>query len=121
MEVVLVGVLLTLLFVGVVQLTVVLHVRNTLIDDAGEGARHAAFADGDLEAGAERARALITADLSARYAADVTAARESHDGLATVVVRVRAPLPVAGLLGAGRVLVVEGHAVDERAAVGGPP
>ncbi len=109
-EFVLVGALLTLLFVAVVQIAVVQHVRATLVDCAGEGARYAALADRDLQAGVRRTRDLISADLSPSYAQDVEAGIETFDGLQTVVVRVRAPLPLAGLLGAGKVLVAEGHA-----------
>jgi hypothetical protein len=110
---VLVGTLVTFIFLGVVQLATVVHVRNTLIDCAGEGARFAALADGDLESGAQRARALIVADLSAAYAEDVTVRRAQVDGVDTVEVRVRAPLPVIGLVGVGRVITVTGHAVAE--------
>jgi len=111
---VLVGTLATLLFVGVVQLAVVLHVRNTLIDCASEGARYGGLGDREPADGARRAAALITQDLSAGYARDVTAGVETVDGLPTVVVRVRAPLPVLGLLGVGRVVTVTGHALRER-------
>jgi hypothetical protein len=111
---VLVGTLVTLIFVGLVQLAVVLHVRNTLIDCAGEGARYGALADRTPGDGAARARALIVQDLSGRYAAEVEAGHEAVEGLDTVVVRVRAPLPLIGLLGAGRVLTVSGHAASER-------
>ena len=114
MDFVLVGTLATLVFVGIVQLAVVLHVRNTLVDCAGEGARYGALADRTPADGARRAAALVTQDLSARYAADVTAGRETVDGLPTVTVRIRAPLPVLGLLGVGRVVVVSGHALQER-------
>lgn len=107
----LVGGLVTLVFVAVVQLAVVLHVRNTLVDCASDGARFGALADRDPQAGAARARELITADLSAAYAGSVTAGRERFGGVDTVVVTVRAPLPVAGLLGVGRVLTVSGHAL----------
>jgi hypothetical protein len=111
---VLVGTLATLVFVGIVQLAVVLHVRNTIIDCAGEGARYGALADRTPADGAARAAALITQDLSARYAQDVVSGVETVDGLPTVVVRVRAPLPVLGLLGVGRVVTVSGHALRER-------
>jgi hypothetical protein len=111
---VLVGTLATVLFVALVQLAVVLHVRNTLIDCAADGARYGALADRGPADGAARARALIGQDLSARYAEHVDAGYESVDGLDTVVVRVRAPLPVLGLVGAGRVLTVSGHALAER-------
>lgn len=111
----LVGALVTLVFVAVVQLAVVLHVRNTLVDCASDGARAGALADRDPQAGAARARELIAADLSPAYARSVTAGVETFDGVPTVVVRVRAPLPLVGLLGAGRVLNVSGHAVVEGA------
>jgi hypothetical protein len=111
---VLVGSLITLIFVALVQLTVVLHVRNTLIDCASEGARYGALADRTPADGAARARLLVGADLSPRYAGDVQAGHEAVDGLDTIVVRIRAPLPVIGLVGAGRVLTVSGHAVSER-------
>ncbi|HEY6798383.1 MAG TPA: TadE family protein [Kineosporiaceae bacterium] len=109
---VLVGALATLVFVGVLQLAVVLHVRNTLIDCASEGARYGALADRGPADGARRAAGLIGQDLSPRYARDVTGGIEDVGGLPTVVVQVRAPLPVLGLLGAGVVTVV-GHALRE--------
>lgn len=109
----LVGAFVTLVFVAVVQLAVVLHVRNTLVDCASDGARFGALADRDPDAGAARARELIAADLSPAYARSVTAGRERFGGLDTVVVTVRAPLPLVGLLGAGQVLTVRGHAVAE--------
>lgn len=112
-EVVLVTVLLTVLFVALLQLVLVLHVRNTLTDCAAEGARYGALADRDPAAGARRATELVTADLSARYATDVSAGFERVDGVDTVVVVIRAPLPVVGLIGPRRVLTVRGHAVAE--------
>ena len=108
-DAVLVGGLLGLLVLAVLQLVLAVHVRTTLVDCAGEGARFGALADRDPQAGVQRARDLIAADLSEAYADDVEAGRETFDGLETVVVRVRAPLPLLGLLGP-RTLVVEGHA-----------
>lgn len=110
---VLVGALLTVLFVALLQLAFVLHVRNVLIDCATEGARYGALADRDPAAGAQRARELIAADLSAAYARDVDAGLVTQDGLALVEVRVSAPLPVAGLLGVGRAVTVTGHSLVE--------
>jgi Flp pilus assembly protein TadG len=109
----LVSALLTLVFVGVVQLAVVLHVRNTVLDCAGEGARYAAFADRDPAQGAQRTRELLSRALSASYARDVTASVVERGGGRLVQVRVRAPLPVAGLLGPARALDLRGHAVVE--------
>ncbi|MFI2752990.1 TadE family protein [Cellulomonas sp. P22] len=110
---VLVGALTSLLFAAVLQLTLVQHVRNTLVDCAAEGARYAALADRDLEDGAERTRALVSAGLSGSYAQDVTARRTQIDGLDVIEVQVTAPLPVAGLLGPARSLTVLGHAIAE--------
>ena len=109
----LVGSLLTVIFAALLQLAVVVHVRNTLVDCATEGARYGALADRGPAAGAQRARDLIATDLSGGYAGDVSATLESLDGLDTVVVRVRAPLPVIGLLGVGRSVTATGHAVAE--------
>lgn len=110
----LVGALLTLLFVAVLQLALVLHAHNTLVDCASAGARYGALADRTPSAGAQRARELISAELSRTYAADVTAGRERYAGLDTIVVRVRAPLPLVGLLGPGRTMTVAGHAGVEQ-------
>ncbi len=110
---VLVGALLTLVFVGIIQLGTVLHVRNTLIDCAAEGARYGAFADRTPADGAERTRDLIRASLASRFAADVRAGHVDVDGVRTVEVRVTAPLPVIGLLGPSGLLTVSGHGVEE--------
>lgn len=107
--------LVALLFAGVVQLTLAVHVRNTLVDCAAEGARYAALADRTPQDGVERTRALITASLAPGYARDVTAVSTELEGLPVVEVRVSAPLPVAGLLGPGGGLTVTGHALREGA------
>ena len=111
---VLVGSLLTMLFVALLQVAVVLHVRNVLADCATEGARYGALAGQDPAAGAERTRDLIVADLSSAYAGDVRAGHARQGALNTVVVRVRAPLPEIGLIGFGRAITVAGHAVAEQ-------
>lgn len=110
---VLIGALTTVLFLGVVQLTLVLHVRSTLVDCAAEGARYGALADRTPADGAERARELITMSLADSFAQDVEAAVVTVDGLEVVRVEVTAPLPVIGLLGPGGVLRVDGNALLE--------
>lgn len=112
---VLVGALLTLVFLGVVQLATVLHVRNTLVDCAAEGARYGALADRTPAQGAQRTRDLIVSALSPRYAEGVTAGVAVVEGLETVEVTVEAPLPVIGLLGPADRLTVRGHGLRERA------
>lgn len=110
---VLVGALVTVLFVAVVQLALVQHVRNTLVDCAAEGARYGAL-DGHRPADAvARTRDLVTQSLSAAYAGYVQAARTTVDGVEVVEVTVTAPLPVVGLVGPGGALTVRGHAYAE--------
>ena len=109
----LVGGLVVVLFVAVLQLALVQHVRNTSVDAAAEGARYAAQVGRSPEDGAARAAVLLRASLAERYAQDVTARRVVVDGLELVEVSVRVPLPVVGLLGPGGVMVLDGHAPVE--------
>lgn len=102
-----------MLFVALVQLALVLHVRTTLTDCAAQGARYAAAAGREPRDGVARTVELATAALSGAYARDVTAARTRVGGVDVVEVTVRAPLPVVGLLGPGGALVVRGHAMVE--------
>lgn len=107
---VLVGSLLTLFFLAIIQLTLVLHVRNTLIDAAASGARYGTLADrgaGDAE---ERTRSLIQAALNAGFAEQVSTSEVTYQGLRTLEVTVRAPMPVIGLIGPRDMLEVKGHA-----------
>lgn len=114
-EFTLVSVLLVGLFLAVLQIGLAIHVRNTLVACAAEGARYAANADRGLADGARRTEALIAQSLSPRFAGGVVA-RSVHDGAVVLVeVEVTAPLPLFGLLGVDRALTVSGHAVDEAA------
>ncbi len=107
------GVLLTVLALAVVQLALALHVRNTLLDAAAEGARHGSLAGSSASDGVARTRDLISAAISADYARDVTAGRTSVGGVPVIEVTVRATIPVVGLLGPPRGLEVSGHAAIE--------
>ncbi|MFD4992875.1 TadE/TadG family type IV pilus assembly protein [Cellulosimicrobium cellulans] len=109
----LVSVLVLVLFLGVVQVALAVHVRATLVDCAAEGARVAGRADRGPQDGAVRTRELITAALSPRYAQDVVARQTVVGGLPVVEVTVAAPLPVVGLLGPAGVVTVDGHALEE--------
>lgn len=109
-EFVMVGALLTFLTLAVMQLGLAMHVRNTVLDAAGEGARFAALADNALPDGAERTRELITTAIGPHYAGDVTIALADHLGHPAAVVTVRAPLPLIGLVGIEHGLEVRGHA-----------
>lgn len=112
-EFVLVGVLLTVLTLSVLQLGLALLIRNTVHDAAGEGARFAALADNGLADGVLRAQQLLTTALGASYATDVSASTGSYLGHPAVIVTVRAPLPLLGLVGIDDALEVTAHAAVE--------
>ena len=102
-----------MLALAVVQLALALHVRNTLLDAAAEGARYAALAGSSAADGVSRTQELIGAAVSVEYAEDVTASQTSIGGVAAIEVTVRATLPVVGLLGLQHGLEVSGHAAIE--------
>jgi hypothetical protein len=112
-EFVLVGVLLTALTLGVIQLAFVLHVRNTMLDAAAEGARFAALAGNSPEDGVDRTRQLITTAIGSDYADGVSAGHTEYLGVAAIEVTVTAPLPLVGMFGPPRSLEVTGHAAAE--------
>ena len=105
--------LVTLVFVAVFQVGLAMHIRNTLISCASEGARLGARADIAPEEGAARARQLITRSISATFARDVSASVETVDGVGVVAVHVRARLPVIGPFGPDGRLDVVGRAYLE--------
>lgn len=111
---VLVGGLLTIIFISVIQLTLVLHVRNTLIDSASSGARYGTLADRTPADAVGRTRSLIDTALNGSFAENVTVAQTQAYGVATLEVTVTAPLPVIGLFGPVGALEVTGHAPVQR-------
>lgn len=110
---VLVLVVLVPLFLGILQVALVLHVRNTLTSAAAEGARYAATVDRSLEAGVERTRSQITGAVAGRFAEQVTATHAVRDGVPVVRVDVVAEVPPLGVWGPGVQVAVSGHAVEE--------
>jgi len=105
--------LLTMLTLAVLQFTLALLVRNTVLDAAAEGARYAALADNELADGVARTRELLTTALGPGYAAHIAAGYDDFLGQPATVVTVSAPLPVIGLIGVDRGLEVSGHATRE--------
>jgi Flp pilus assembly protein TadG len=101
------------LFLGILQLALVLLVRNTLIAAASEGARYAATLDRDESDGVARTRAQIDGALAANYAEDVDARPILIDGAPGIEVTVHAVVPALGLGGPGISLTVTGHAIEE--------
>jgi len=112
-EFVMVGALLTILTLSVLQLGLALHVRNTILDAASEGARYAALAGNSLEEGAERTRDLIATALGPDYARSVSAEYGAYFDSPSSIVTVRTPLPLIGLVGIDGGLEVSGHASVE--------
>lgn len=110
MDFVLVGGLLTMFFLVIIQLTLVLHVRNTLIDAAASGARYGTLADRSASDAEERTRSLIGTALNQSFAEQVSTREVTVQGMRTLEVTVRSPMPVIGLIGPRDMLEVTGHA-----------
>ncbi|MDE8585398.1 TadE family protein [Arthrobacter sp. NQ4] len=107
---VLVGGLLTMFFLAIVQLTLVLHVRNTLIDAAASGARYGTLADRNASDAEERTRSLISVALTPGFAEHISTQEVDVHGMRSLEVTVRSPMPVIGLIGPRDLLEVKGHA-----------
>jgi len=113
---VLVGTLVTFLFMALVQLGIDYHVRNVLAASVAEGARYAANADvANADAGAAKANDLIRSSVGARFAhAEAASTQDAVDGapLVTVTVTTRLPL-LAWFLPVGPSVHAVGHALLE--------
>jgi Flp pilus assembly protein TadG len=110
---VLVMVLLIPLVLGIVQTGLVLHVRNTLTSAASDGARAGAPVGANPGDAARRARELIRAALTERFAEDVSAHEVTMGGVPTIEVVIAAEVPALGIFGPAVPLRVDGHAVKE--------
>jgi Flp pilus assembly protein TadG len=111
---VLVLVVLVPIFLGILQVALVLLVRNTLASAASEGARYAATLDRGPADGAQRTRQQIDGAISGRFAQDVDAHPAAVDGAPGVEVVVHATVPALGIGGPGISFNVTGHAVEEQ-------
>jgi Flp pilus assembly protein TadG len=112
-EFVLVMALLVPLVLGIAQVAMVLHVRNTLAAAASEGARASSPLGATPADGAARTRSMIRAALDDRYAQQVTSTWTTVGGLPGAEVEVRARVPALGLFGPSVPVAVTGHAVRE--------
>ena len=111
---VLVMVLVFPLFLGILQVGLVLHVRNTLTAAASEGARYAATVDRGPTDGVRRTREQIDAAVAADFASAVSAQPGVRDGAPGIRVQVTAEVPPLGTWGPAVRLQVSGHAVEEQ-------
>ena len=109
--------LLLLLFLIVLQLGLVLHIRNVLVAAAQEGARHNANADVvDPQEGREVAERAVREALTGRAADDVRIAEPTlvdlGEGLQAVEVTIDAKIPLVMVL-PDISIRVRGHALRE--------
>jgi Flp pilus assembly protein TadG len=114
-EFVLVTTLLLILFLGIVQTGIVLHIRNTLAADAAEGARHGANLGVAESAGGDYAERLIAQSIPGRSDVQcdgVPAAAPDGTALVQVTCKVNVPLSLT-LVGGSVNLTVTGHAIKE--------
>jgi hypothetical protein len=114
---VLVGVLVTFLFIGLLQLGVDFYVRNVLAACVSDGARYGANADvSSPTAGAARANQEIAGALGSSYAtAYAPTPQDDVDGAAVVTVDVHVRLPLlAWFLPVGPTVRASGHALLEQ-------
>ncbi len=114
---VLVSVLVLALFLAVLQLGLVLHVRNVLVSAAQEGARHAANADVDPAEGRGVALQAVASALSSQVADSAAGSPASTliplpGGGAAVEVTLDASVPLVLPIAAVH-LRVRGHALRE--------
>lgn len=113
-EFVLVGSIVTLMFLALLQVGIAYHVRNVLAACVSEGARYGANADvASADAGAAHANELIRQALGASYAhARAVSDGNDQDAMVAVTVTDRLPL-LAWFLPAGPVVRATGHALQE--------
>ncbi len=104
--------LLLLVAMAVVQLVLTMHVRSTMIAAAAEGARAAALAGAQPQAGEVRTREVLAEALGTQTA-QIQASRIRIAGAPSIRVQVTGNLPLFGLVGP-QVLTVEGHAFVEQ-------
>lgn len=112
-EFALVAALLALIFAGVLQVCLSIHVRNTAIDSALAGARVLAMGDGTEAEARAVTQNLLANSLGSRYAGSVDIDYEVHGADQIAVVRVTTGLPLVGMWGPADVLSVQGRAIVE--------
>lgn len=106
--------LLLMLFLSVLQLGLVLHLRNVMTAAAAEGARFAANADRTDEEGASRAREALGQAFAGKLIERMRIVVD-RDGVdpGVVVVTITAPAPVLLPVLSPVTLTAKGHALEE--------
>jgi Flp pilus assembly protein TadG len=111
-EFVFVAPLVLVIALGVLQLTLALHVRSTMTAAAAEGARVGALMGSDTDVGVERTRAILEQNIAGSAVRDVRAYRQVLGDVRVITVIVTADLPLVGFFGPTS-MQIGGHALDE--------
>lgn len=98
---------------GVLQVTLALHVRSTLTAAAAEGARAGALAHSGSGVAERRTREVLANALGGEAVESVRADMSRIDGVPVVRVSITARVPIIGLSGPAS-MTVEGHAMAEQ-------
>ncbi len=101
------------MFAALLQLSLVLHVRNTLSSAAAEGARRAAVVGATPEDGQAEAVEMIRGTLNEKYAKHVKVEDTTIGGAPAYKVVILADVPALGLGGPAIHLEVSGNAIIE--------
>jgi len=110
---VLVSVVLVPLFLAIVQLAVIWHIKNTVTAAASEGARYGAAYDATPQTGAGRTRAILDQTFGSDFDAEVVGSQSGAAGSPVVEVTVRARVPVLAFWGPSVAIEADGHAIKE--------
>ncbi|MBV7412372.1 pilus assembly protein [Dermabacteraceae bacterium TAE3-ERU27] len=108
----LIAVLISLVALFTIQLCLVVHTHNCLLDAAAQGARFAAQVGNTPTDGAQRAEEIVRARLPSALAARAEA---SEDRQGRVRVTLYGSVPLLTVFGPPETLVVHGNAISERA------
>ncbi len=101
------------LVLGIMQVALVMHVRNVTTAAAAEGARTQAVLDAAPGAGEERTRTQVESSIGDRFVRSISVSAATVAGAPGVEVTVVSEVPALGLLGPGMTVEVTGHAVNE--------
>lgn len=101
------------MFAALLQLSLVLHVRNTLSSAAAEGARRAAVVGATPEDGTSKAAEQIVGTLNEKYADDISIERTTLGGAPAYRIVITAEVPALGLGGPAIGIEASGSAIIE--------
>lgn len=101
------------MFIALFQLSLVLHVKNTLSSAAAEGARRAAVVGATPADGTAKAADQIKGTLNEKYADDIDIKLTTVGGAPAYEVIITAEVPALGLGGPAIQLTVSGNAILE--------